>query len=205
MPSYRISQYPIMVDPNLKVVDQPLNEELVKYIRDLGDDYMEKLGAIPGRVGYNEDTRVVKERRDADTQWLKFPWEDGRTAPIYEALTEIVQQTNALHWQYDLTDYFDKFHYIRYEAPTGHFQWHRDSGDQWRRPQRKLSFAVTLSELDEYEGGDFQFFDGDEITVARRKPGDVIVFPSYLQHRVTPVTKGVRRSLVGWAAGPKFR
>jgi len=205
MPSYRIKPYPSMVDPNLKVVEQPVSPALVKHIREYGDTLIEQRGATPGMVGFNEDARVDLARRDVDTQWFSFPWEDERTGPIYEAMEEIVQQMNALHWQYDITDYQDMFHYLRYTAPTGHFQWHQDKGDEWRRVQRKLSFSIILSEPDEYEGGDFEFFDGDPIQVKARKSGDVIVFPSYLQHRVTPVTMGVRRSLVGWASGPKFR
>jgi len=204
-PSYRIRPYPIMVDPNFKVVDKAFPRNFVQYIRDLGDDYIEKKGSLPGRVGYNEDSRVSKDRREAETQWFPFPWDDERTVPIYEAVEEVVQQANALHWQYDLTDYFDMFHYIRYVAPTGHFTWHRDSGDQWRRVHRKISCAVILSDPEEYEGGHFQYFDGDEMTVNTRQAGDMIVFPAYLQHRVTPVTKGVRRSMVCWAGGPKLR
>ena len=48
-------------------------------------------------------------------------------------------------------------------------------------------------------------FDGEPITIKENRPGSFIVFPSFIQHRVLPVTKGTRRSLVGWASGPKFR
>jgi PKHD-type hydroxylase len=205
MPSYRIKPAPAMVDPNIKIVDQPVSRELALYIRELGEERIVKDGAEPGRVGFHEATVVDRTRREAETQWLLFPWEDERTGVVYEAMEEIVQQVNALHWQYDITDYQDMFHYIRYTAPTGHFQWHQDKGDTWRRVQRKLSFTLLLSEPAEYEGGDFEFFDGDPIRVMERKIGDVLVFPSYLQHRVTAVTQGVRRSLVGWASGPRFK
>lgn len=204
MPTYRIPPYPSMVNPNVRVVDQPVSAELVKHIRQIGDA---RLGehVEPGRVGFNEASHVNLARREADTQWLLFPWEDVRTAVVYEALTEIVQQVNALNWQVDLTDYQDMFHYIRYQAPTGHFEWHADDGDHWRRANRKLSFTLILSDPDEYEGGDFEFFDGGPQQVKARNAGDVIVFKSTLQHRVTPVTKGVRHSLVGWASGPKWK
>jgi PKHD-type hydroxylase len=204
MPSYRIAPYPSMRDPNVRVVDQPVSADLVKHIRMLGD---ERLAAHveKGRVGLNEASAVNLARRDADTQWLLFPWDDPRTEPVYEALAEIVQQVNARTWQLDITDYVDMFHYIRYTAPTGHFEWHADAGDQWRRAQRKLSFSLILSDADEYEGGEFEFFDGHPQQVKARKPGDVLVFPAWLQHRVTPVTTGTRHSLVGWASGPKLR
>jgi PKHD-type hydroxylase len=72
---------------------------------------------------------------------------------------------------------------------------------------RKLSLIIQLTDPSEYEGGDFQFDSDipqpDPAEIKQR--GTVIVFPSFLRHRVTPVTSGVRRSLVSWVEGPKFR
>lgn len=221
--SWRIKPFPMMVDPNLKVIEEALPRDFARYVRSLGDDLIATKGAEPGRVGYNEASMVVPARRQAETQWFPFPWDDERTGDLYLAVEEALQQANALFWQRDITDFEDMFHYIRYPAapdhgpdclcgeghdtwiPDGHFDWHRDSGDQWRRAPRKLSLTLVLSDPEEYEGGEFQFFDGGPITVAPRRMGDMIVFPSDLQHRVTPVTKGMRRSMVAWAAGPRPR
>jgi len=65
---------------------------------------------------------------------------------------------------------------------------------------------LILNDQDEYQGGDLEFFmdDTEQIRTEQRK-GRVIAFPSWMVHRVTPVTQGVRRSLVWWACGPKFR
>jgi PKHD-type hydroxylase len=123
---------------------------------------------------------------------------------MYEAFSEILQQVNARVWQIEVTDWVDQFHYLRYKK-GGHFKWHMDKGDGWRRVERKLSFTLMLSARDEYEGGDFQFFDGEPQTIKKLGPGDMVVFPGYVQHQVTRVTKGVRRSLVAWASGPKFK
>jgi PKHD-type hydroxylase len=72
---------------------------------------------------------------------------------------------------------------------------------------RKLSMTIQLSEPNEYEGGEFEidpeFGVLDQAVIKQR--GTVLVFPSFLRHRVAPVTSGIRRSLVCWAEGPKFR
>jgi len=70
--------------------------------------------------------------------------------------------------------------------------------------QRKISVTVQLSAPDEYEGGDLQFNIGRQIT-APRVQGAAVIFPSFYLHRVTPVTKGVRKSFVLWVGGEPYR
>jgi len=87
----------------------------------------------------------------------------------------------------------------------GHYNWHHDI--DWNRNDgldRKLSVTVQLSSPDEYEGGDFLFNECQSPSQAKEK-GTVLIFPSYLQHKVNSVTKGVRRSLVAWFEGPKWK
>ena len=90
------------------------------------------------------------------------------------------------------------------------YSWHIDYDH--REQARKLTFNVVLN--DDYEGGDFQFSWGSPSAPYRKRvikewamrvPGRIVIFPSYYYHRVTPVTKGVRYSLTGWAYGPAFR
>ena len=69
---------------------------------------------------------------------------------------------------------------------------------------RKISIVVQLSDPLEYEGGELQISDGGTNRVCEKTKGTIIIFPSYLLHRVTPVTKGTRRSLVLWVTGPPF-
>jgi len=64
---------------------------------------------------------------------------------------------------------------------------------------------MQLSDPDEYEGGDLQFMFNQKIVSAPREKGTIIVFPSFMMHRVTPITKGVRKSIAGWVAGPPYR
>ena len=75
--------------------------------------------------------------------------------------------------------------------------------------ERKLSFTLQLSDSDEYTGGDLEFAelnggDQEEFKKDMRKKGTVIVFPSFLQHRVTEVTEGQRHALVGWREGKQW-
>lgn len=80
------------------------------------------------------------------------------------------------------------------------YDWHLDIGP-YAAALRKLSLSVQLTDPGEYEGGDLEIrgVSGGEL----RAPGTVIIFPSFLLHRVTPVTRGIRRSLVAWAIGEK--
>ena len=66
---------------------------------------------------------------------------------------------------------------------------------------RKLSMSVILNS--DYEGGDFEIF-GLENKIPRLEEGSIIVFPSFKEHRVTPVTRGIRYSLVAWFVGPPY-
>jgi PKHD-type hydroxylase len=89
----------------------------------------------------------------------------------------------------------------------GHYGLHHDI--DWNRSDgldRKISITVQLSDPSEYEGGSFEFTEiqSPDVTESKAK-GTVLVFPSYLQHKVNPVTKGTRRSLVAWFEGPTFR
>lgn len=87
----------------------------------------------------------------------------------------------------------------------GHYSWHHDI--DWNRDDgldRKLSVTVQLSSPDEYEGGDFSFSECQSPDKSSKEKGTVLVFPSYLQHAVQPVTSGTRRSLVAWFEGPRW-
>lgn len=99
------------------------------------------------------------------------------------------------------------FQYTEYHGSEGgKYDWHIDTnwGDTDGR-DRKLSVTVQLSDGSDYLGGDFQFFEVDGPKEHIRDKGTVLIFPSYLKHRVTPVTEGVRKTLVAWFEGPSWR
>jgi len=192
---------PVMIDPTVKCCTDVLTPMQIKSIRDLGDALI-ATAPLEAEVGYNADRRVIERVRKAVVQWLPFPAQDPRTQWIYDMAADVVQQCNGLYWRFDLREFTDQLHYVRYTAPSDHFSWHRDSGDDWQRPQRKLSFSLMLSDPEEYSGGELQVLDQ---TVKERGAGTFAIFPSSMRHRVLPVTRGERRALIGWASGPPLR
>ena len=87
----------------------------------------------------------------------------------------------------------------------GFYDWHYDVNWEGNGPyDRKLSFVLQLSDPNTYEGGVFEFKDVEQ-PYRFKEQGSILVFPSYLTHRVTSVTSGVRNSLVGWMEGPRWR
>ena len=86
------------------------------------------------------------------------------------------------------------------------YNWHIDGMGSHSESQddgntRKLSMSIILNS--DYKGGDFEM-RGLKEKIPRLEEGSIIVFPSFLEHRVTPVTKGIRYSLVAWFLGPPY-
>ena len=138
--------------------------------------------------------------RDSFVQFL-FP--NSTTQWIFEKLSGVINEMNARYWGFDLSGFEQGLQFTRYQAPGQHYEWHCDSG--MMTGQRKLSLTVQLSEPDDYEGGDLELCWGPKPLKANRDRSMMTVFPSWTLHRVTPVTKGTRYSLVAWVSGPQFR
>ena len=100
-------------------------------------------------------------------------------------------------------------------TPGQHYDWHIDMGEETGTLSRKLSMIVSLTDSSEYTGGDVEFQSFRSAPEGDRKippitnnsfkgKGTIIIFPSHIWHRVKPITKGIRYSLVGWWSGPLF-
>ena len=135
---------------------------------------------------------------------------------INELAWHFLREANKIQFNYDLT-YFQAIQFAEYKD-GGFYGWHQDaSGIDPENETRKLSLSLTLSSPDKFEGGELQFYNGGrpmedmgEITEEQvindiKSQGTVIVFDSRDFHRVTPVTKGVRHSIVCWTVGPNFK
>jgi PKHD-type hydroxylase len=134
--------------------------------------------------------------------WL-YP-EAGHEA-VFETLAALVERINQESFGFDLLGFAEPVQYTVYEAPSVGYDWHCDMRDAPTEVQRKLSLTVQLTDEEDYEGGDLEIREGDGVVVAPRGRGSVAAFPSWALHRVTPVTRGVRRCLVAWVGGPRFR
>ena len=130
-----------------------------------------------------------------------------QTEIFYRRMEDVTLRLNQRFFHYDLSGLVD-FQYAIYRGSEGgHFDWHKDYG---REPgtdlePRKLTISIQLSEASAYEGCELQVRAGNEVSVAPKKRGTIVAFPAYALHCVTPITAGVRKSLVLWAAGPEFR
>ena len=144
---------------------------------------------------------VVDSIRVTQTAWIR---RNDETAWLYERMQQTIRELNAQGWKYALSDFSEAFQYTVYRGEEGgHYDWHVDHGPL--PVQRKLSISVQLSDSDSYEGCDLQFMAGNKMQIAPRDRGAIIAFPSYVLHRVTPITRGVRKALVAWVTGPNFR
>ena len=155
-----------------------------------------KLPKMDGTAGARSEVNTY--RRDSKIRWVSLTPE---TEWIFKKVHTIVLEANQ-HYQFDLTGFRERFQLAGYTG-RGHFDWHSDLGGG-ETSTRKLSVSVQLSDHTNYEGGDLEFFGKQELVLSKAV-GTVIVFPSFLIHRVTPVTRGTRRSLVAWVHGPTFR
>jgi PKHD-type hydroxylase len=140
------------------------------------------------------------EMRDS---FVRFLFPNETTEWIFQKLSGAINEINEMYFGFDLSSFEQGLQFTRYEAPEQHYDWHCDSGMMTGR--RKLSLTVQLSDSDDYEGGDLELRWGAEPMKAKRDLSMMTVFPSWTLHRVTPVTKGTRYSLVAWVAGPPFK
>jgi PKHD-type hydroxylase len=161
-----------------------------------GDGLMQQKAAVVGRAADTDAVRIT------DVAWI-----DRRPQAtwLYSRLDEIVLRLNEMAFRFELYGLMEKLQYTVYRgAEGGHYNWHVDQGGEPIPEQRKISLSVQLSDTHSYEGCELELV-GREIITASRKPGTVIAFPSYVLHRVTPITQGTRKSLVAWVSGPDFR
>jgi len=182
---------------NYYLFNKGFDDVQVKYILEIAKQYDADKGTISNN---NLEDGVYRKSK---VSWL--PPEENKTEWIYEVIMDYVMSANFNLWKFDINHFKDSIQYSEYHADDNdHYDWHIDLGP-YPVSTRKISIVVQLSDPDEYEGGDFQIkTSNDEETLVKSK-GSVVMFPSYLMHRVTPVTKGVRKSLVLWVGGSVFR
>ena len=161
----------------------------------------------------NEEHVNLKKTRNSSIAWMSDKW-------IYNLIHPFINEANVnAGWNYKW-DYSEACQFTKYNL-NQFYDWHSDSwfvpykqdnvNKNYRGKIRKLSVTCLLSDENEYEGGNLEFQPRDQddpnmvITTEKiKKKGTIIVFPSYTWHRVTPVTKGTRYSLVVWSLGNPF-
>jgi PKHD-type hydroxylase len=185
-----------------------LSKEFCDQIIENGKKQVEEKASVT-----KDDTRDLSKVRDSSIAWMQDLW-------IYEKINPYILHANKeAGWNFELVG-SESCQFTVYREQQ-HYDWHQDSfsepfnrlGSYDHGMIRKLSVTISLEDGDSYEGGDLEFDlrnrpDSQsviETAKPARKKGSIIVFPSFVWHRVTPVTKGTRYSLVIWNIGPPFK
>lgn len=150
-------------------------------------------------------THVDTSRRIALSHRLskdKYGW-------VYAKAAKAVREVNESYFQVDVTGFLENALYMKYPSSPvleecGFFDWHKDIGVGYPG-LRKISMSVSLSNPEDYEGGDFHVFDSKDINHGKLQKGTGIAFPSFVQHKVDRVTQGERHVIVFFASGPRYR
>ena len=145
----------------------------------------------------------VKDGELVNIRCTKVHWVDPQHL-LNRAIQSIMMEANSIYFNYSIEG-SERLQFGSYGV-DGKYDWHTDGAGCGDEPHRKLSTTVQLSAPEDYEGGEFEFFNGDANpqNLKIRKQGSVIVFDSRDWHRITPVTKGIRYSLVMWSYGRRF-
>jgi PKHD-type hydroxylase len=154
-------------------------------------------------IGGDGVAEINNDIRTTDIVWW-VPCE--KTKHIWEKIIAVVGEVNNQFFHFDLTGCYEAAQLGIYKAKDkGHYDWHIDAGLKQSVP-RKLSMTLLLSDPDDFKGGNLELKTKNDTPITvEQKQGRAFFFPSYTLHRVTPVTKGIRRSLVMWIGGPPFK
>lgn len=148
------------------------------------------------------DEQNAPNARRSSVSWISL---NSDTEWIYTRMCDIIQKLNNEYFGFELWGLAEHFQYTVYDSENGpeYYDWHIDSGNKGKIP-RKLSVSLQLDDPHDYEGGELWIWNQGK-NVVQKQQGLVAAFPSYALHKVTPVTKGIRRALVAWVTGPEFR
>ena len=199
-----------------------LSPDICNKIIKLGNSKQEQLALTGNQTNKIKDKKLLtekeikdlKKKRDSNIVWLNERW-------IYDQIQPYIHQANKLAgWNFDW-DWSEACQFTKYKKEQ-FYDWHNDC---WPLPYdnlndvnthgkiRKLSVTCSLSDPKDYKGGELEF---DFRNKENGKPvikkcmeilsqGSIVVFPSFVWHRVKPVTKGTRYSLVIWNLGQPFK
>ena len=193
-----------------------LCDEIIKYSL-LKKDHLGRTGGVKDEKLSDKQIKDIKYRRDSNVVWLNDPW-------IYKELHPYIHEANknaGWNFQWDTSE---QLQFTKYKL-NQYYDWHQDSFNKpFDKPNtinhgkiRKLSMTCQLTDSSEYEGGELEFDfrdydppqrDEDKHLIQAKQilsKGSIIVFPSFVWHRVKPVRKGVRYSLVMWNLGYPFK
>jgi PKHD-type hydroxylase len=171
--------------------DQIINEGLIS---------PEEKGTL-GPVGFRVNNEWRKNSIRGIIRSPKWAW-------LYLEIDKLVAQANKSWFNVEY-NYLPEMQLASYRSEEQEFyKRHQDAFlVSPTGSNRKLSFSIQLSDPSTYEGSDLKFLDIGKMPNSEniRAQGSVIIFPSIVFHEVTPITQGIRYSMVGWYEGPPWR
>ena len=154
-----------------------------------------------GKIGHKDVKNAATDetKRQSTISWIEFK----KMQPVYDDLRYLVQKINRNNFGFNNIKITEPAQVSEYSKGQ-FYDWHTDSSIDMDNepPVRKLSMTLLLNDPSEFEGGNLEIA---EKKMSHMKQGHAAIFASFLQHRVTPVTKGVRKSLVVWFSGEPFK
>jgi PKHD-type hydroxylase len=195
-----------------------LSHKFCNEIIEYGRMQKEELGIIGFFGNKNlekKDLKSLQKKRDSNIVWMRDKW-------IYKEILPYVEIANKkAGWNFDL-NFSESCQFTKYSS-NQHYGWHCDSWDRpYNKPDspkehgkiRKLSVTCSLSNPEDYQGGELEFNFNDPEKDKKQNirkcteilpRGSIVVFPSFVWHRVCPVKKGTRYSLVIWNLGYPYK
>ena len=179
----------------VETIEPIFTAKLCKEIIDLSSTLKKE----QGKIGPKEVRDIDKKRRQSTISWIDF----NKMQPVYDDLIYLVQKINRNHFGFSNIQITEKAQVSEYSKGQ-FYHWHTDNSIDMdtEPPVRKLSMTLLLNDPSEFEGGNLEIAGKK---MSHMKQGHAAIFASFLQHRVTPVTKGVRKALVVWFSGEPFK
>ena len=162
---------------------------------------------INATIGTTEKiTKLDEKYRKSIISWIPF----AKAVPTYQVIRQWMEVTNNNYFGFDTVQLSEQGQYAEYNK-GGFYNWHMDSNVEMNNMPtvRKISMTLLLNDPKNFEGGDLELFCGETLDSEKNKyklkQGHAIFFASFLLHRVMPVIKGNRKSLVMWFGGSPLR
>ena len=189
-------------------------DDIVKYGKSIKDQMALTGGFEKNKTLNKEQVKDLKSKRDSNIAWITDLW-------VYKEIRPYIHSANInAGWNFEW-DFSESCQFTKYEKGQ-YYDWHCDSWNAPYKPEdfnshgkiRKLSVTVSLSDPKDYKGGELEFDfrnkDPDKKPSIQKcteilPKGSLVVFPSFVWHRVCPVKKGSRYSLVIWNLGYPFK
>lgn len=161
-----------------------------------------------GHAGGFEGAALVGAKQCSQSRVAQVSWldEEGPGSWVFDRLLAVIANSNRNSFDFKLDECAECMQVAWYDAENGaFFDWHIDVGLGALAARRKLTLVVQLSEPESYGGGGLETNADGNIRTASRCVGAALVIPSFMLHRVSPVSTGTRYSLTLWSHGPAFR